>query len=105
MWKKRFQEDAFWWVLYGRLLPFTNSTLMNLLCGSCRVPMTKYILGSVIGFFPLTLVFALFGSAGAKGNAMQIGLGVLCLLLSILAQRLLRRSRNVETRTTLTGGK
>ncbi len=103
VWRKRFREDAIWWVLYGRLLPFTNSTLMNLLCGSCRVPLKQYVLGSLIGFLPFTLIFALFGSAGAKGNAMQIGLGLICLLVSILIQRILRRWRNVELRTKLVG--
>jgi uncharacterized membrane protein YdjX (TVP38/TMEM64 family) len=32
-WQARFQENAFWWVLYGRFFPFSNSTAMSLLCG------------------------------------------------------------------------
>ena len=30
-WRARFRSNAFWWVLYGRLFPFSNSTVMSLL--------------------------------------------------------------------------
>lgn len=75
LWRMRFQENAFWWVLYGRLFPFSNATLKSLLCGSCRVPFGPYLLASFLGFIPLTIVFASFGSGGIKGNINQILLG------------------------------
>jgi len=51
-WRGRFQENAFWWVLYARLFPFANSTLTSMICGGCRVPFTPYLSGSAIGFAP-----------------------------------------------------
>lgn len=75
VWKQRFRENAFWWVLYGRLFPFSNSTLKSLLCGSCRVPLRPYLLATFIGFLPLTIVFNAFGSGTVRGSGMQIAIG------------------------------
>jgi uncharacterized membrane protein YdjX (TVP38/TMEM64 family) len=91
MWKVRFQENAFWWVLYGRLFPFSNSTVMSLLCGSCKVPYVPYLLGSLIGFVPLGVVFATYGSGGAKGNIWQIGFATMLLVFSIFLRSFLKR--------------
>jgi len=91
VWQVRFQENAFWWVLYARIFPFSNSTVMSLLCGSCNVPFTAYLLGSLVGFVPLAVVFAAFGSGGAKGNLWQIGFATALLVLSIFSRRLMNR--------------
>lgn len=88
-WQKRFQENAFWWVLYGRLIPFSNSTLMSLFCGSCRVPFAAYVQGSLLGFIPLAAVLAAFGSGGLEGNLHQIGFAVLILAAFVLIRRLI----------------
>ena len=90
-WEARFQENAFWWVLYGRLFPFSNSTVMSLLCGGCRVPIASYITGSVIGFIPLAIVFATYGSGGIKSNIWQIGFATVLLILSIFSRRFISR--------------
>ena len=90
VWRSRFQDNAFWWVLYGRLFPFSNSTLMNLLCGSCVVPFVPFITASFLGFIPLAVVFATFGSGGVKGNMLQIILATVLLVISIFARRLLK---------------
>jgi uncharacterized membrane protein YdjX (TVP38/TMEM64 family) len=89
LWRIRFQENAFWWTLYGRLFPFSNSTLMSLLCGSCRISYRDFILGSFLGFIPLSVVFATFGSGGVKGNIWQIGIATVLLALSMFTRRLL----------------
>ena len=91
IWKARFQENSFWWVLYGRLFPFSNSTVMNLLCGSCKVPFVPFMMGSLVGFVPLAVAFATYGSGGVKGNIWQIGFATLLLVLSIFLRSLLKR--------------
>ncbi len=91
--QEKCRNEPFWWVLYARLMPFANSTLLSLACGASRVPVRPFLLASAIGFLPLTIVFALFGSGGAKGDWTQIGVGTLCLLLSIPARKLFRRMR------------
>jgi len=83
LWQTRFEHNAFWWVLYMRLFPLSNATLAGLVCGACRIPLGAYLAGSLIGFIPLTVVFAVFGSGGAKGDFYQVALGTLLLLLAV----------------------
>lgn len=91
MWKVRFQENTFWWVLYGRFFPFSNSTVMSLISGSCNVHFTPYILGSLVGFVPLAVVFATCGNGSIKGNMWQIGFATMLLVLAIFSRSLLKR--------------
>jgi len=91
LWKDRFQENAFWWVLYGTLFPFSNTTMMSLICGSCKVPFIPFLLASLIGFVPLAVVFATYGSGGAKGNIWQIALATMLLVFSIFLRNFLKR--------------
>jgi uncharacterized membrane protein YdjX (TVP38/TMEM64 family) len=90
VWRARFRADAFWWVLYCRLFPMSNATLTSLLCGACQIPATPYLLASLLGFVPLTLVFAAFGSGGIKGDTSQIVLGFGLLIASIALRYLFK---------------
>ena len=72
-----------------RLFPLSNATLAGLVCGACRLPAKPYLAGSLLGFIPLTVVFAVFGDGGAKGNFYQIALGTLLLLLAVGGRKLL----------------
>lgn len=90
-WSCRFRENGFWWVLYGRLFPFSNASVKSLLCGSCRVPFQSYLAASFLGFIPLTLVFVAFGSGTAKANLQQVLLGFCLLPTTWLCRRLLVR--------------
>jgi uncharacterized membrane protein YdjX (TVP38/TMEM64 family) len=90
VWRNRFRENGFWWVLYGRLFPFSNSTAKSLLCGSCEVPYLPYLAASFLGFIPHTLVFAVFGSGGAKASLPQIVLGFCLMLLVFLSRNFLQ---------------
>lgn len=87
-WRSRFRANAFWWVLYGRLFPFSNSTVMSLFCGSCDVPYRSYVLASAAGFTPLAVVFACYGSGGVKGDYRLIGLATALLILSMALRRI-----------------
>ena len=73
---ERLNREAFWWVLYLRLFPFGNSTMQSLLLGSLGIPFPQYLGASVLGFIPLTVIFAMFGSGGVKGNFGQVWLGL-----------------------------
>jgi uncharacterized membrane protein YdjX (TVP38/TMEM64 family) len=90
VWRDRFRMNGFWWVLYGRLFPFSNSTAHSLLCGSCEVSFLPYLMASLLGFIPLTVIFALFGSGGAKASVTQIVLGFGLMLLVFLSRNFLR---------------
>jgi uncharacterized membrane protein YdjX (TVP38/TMEM64 family) len=64
------------------VIPFSNSTVMSLLCGSGKVQITPFMVGSLIGFVPLAAVFATYGSGGMKGNMLQIGFATMLLVPS-----------------------
>jgi uncharacterized membrane protein YdjX (TVP38/TMEM64 family) len=91
-WRRRFRENAFWWVLYARLFPLANSSVTSLACGACEVPFASYLLGSFVGFIPYTLVFAIFGSGGAKANTWQIALGLGLMLMVFALRTVVRRA-------------
>lgn len=79
-WKEGLRRDAFWWVLMARLAPLMNGTAMNLALGMMRCPVKPFVSASLIGFLPLTISFALFGSGAGKGQWGQIALGCALLL-------------------------
>jgi uncharacterized membrane protein YdjX (TVP38/TMEM64 family) len=90
-WQKRFEQNAFWWVLYMRLFPLSNATLAGLVCGACTIPLGAYLSASVLGFIPLTVVFAVFGSGGASGNFYQVALGSILLVAAVGGRIILTR--------------
>ena len=95
-WTRRFQENTFWWVLYCRLFPFANASITGIFCGCCKVSFRHYLAGSMLGFIPLTIVFAVFGSAGMSGSIMQIALGFGLLALTVAVRFIMNRSKSIE---------
>lgn len=86
LWRERFRENGFMWTLYMRLFPLWNATLTSLICGTCQVGLRDYTLANLIGFLPLTVVFAVFGSAAAKGSKLQIAIGLGMFIVAIAGQ-------------------
>lgn len=86
VWNRRFKDNAFIWTLYLRLFPLSNATLTSMLAGACKVGLKPYFLANIIGFFPLTLIFAMGGSGAAKGDSSQLVIGIICFVIVILAQ-------------------
>lgn len=99
VWDARLKENAFWWVLIARLAPFINGQLMNLLFGALRCPLKPFLLASIIGLLPLTLVFALLGSGAAKGDGNQLLYGGLLFLVVNLIY-FLRRPKSTNKAAT-----
>lgn len=85
-WNQRFKDNAFIWTLYLRLFPLSNATLTSMLSGSCKVGLKPYTLANLVGFLPLTIVFAMGGSGAAKGNHVQLIIGILCFVAVMIAQ-------------------
>lgn len=75
LWRSGLQANAFWWVLYLRLFPFSNASLTSLISGSCHIGFAPFTWASLIGFLPYTIVFAAFGNGGFHGNLFQILIG------------------------------
>lgn len=85
-------ERAFTATLTLRLLPLGSNLLLNIAAGISGVAMAPFLLASVIGYVPQTVVFALAGAGASVSDGVRFGLAAALLLLSIaLGVVLLRR--------------
>lgn len=88
----------FWMTVLVRLLPVGNNFATNLAAGVSRVPAVPFLLGSLAGYLPQTLVFALAGSGVELGAASRVGVAVLLFLASgVIGAWLYRRYRHGKT--------
>ncbi len=85
------REHAFLTVLAIRIFPLGHNTLTNLVAGISTVRFTPFILASMVGFLPHTIVFAMMGSGIRKASLLQSGLGVVLFLASLLIMWLVVR--------------
>jgi len=67
-----------------RLLPVGNNFLTNLTAGLSRVPAFYFFLGSVLGYLPQAVLFALAGSGTDVDSVWRIGLSALLLVVSVI---------------------
>ena len=88
----------FWMTLLVRLLPVGNNFATNLAAGVSRVPAVPFLLGSLAGYLPQTLVFALAGSGVELGAASRIGVAAgLFVASGVIGAWLYRRYRHGKT--------
>lgn len=92
-WYKAFNNNGFRAILYMRLFPGANATLTSLLGGASHMRYRDYILASVIGFLPFTIVFATLGSSAAKQSKWQLAGGLLLFAAVAVAQWIYSRAR------------
>ncbi len=74
-WYDRFEQNGLRWILYARLFPLSNATVVNLVCGASHVRFRDFFWATLAGYAPFTVAFALFGSAAAKQQYGQLLLG------------------------------
>lgn len=98
-------KTPFFTALTLRLMPVGNNLLLNLLAGVSAVPARGFLLGSVVGFIPQTIIFALIGAGSriARGTQIEIGAG-LFMLSTLIGLAMLRRSRGVAREVARSGG-
>jgi uncharacterized membrane protein YdjX (TVP38/TMEM64 family) len=77
-----------------RLLPVGNNTLLNLFAGASGLRAAPFLLASLIGYMPQSLIFALAGSGVQLGRGVKLGVAAALFAASAaLGGYLLRRSR------------
>ena len=74
--------NPFSMTLLIRLLPVGNNFATSLAAGVSRVPSRLFLLGSLLGYIPQTLVFALAGSGIETGAGLRLWLAVLLFVVS-----------------------
>lgn len=78
-----------------RLLPVGSNLVTNLIAGVSRIPRPSFFLGSMVGYLPQTLIFALAGSGLTMDSRWQLGFSVLLFIISgLLGVHLYRRMRH-----------
>ncbi|MCX7018029.1 MAG: TVP38/TMEM64 family protein [bacterium] len=90
-WYERFNQNGFRWLLYMRLFPLSNATVTNLVGGVSGMKYRSFLGATILGYTPLTIVFAVFGSSAAKKSWWQFFIGALILVIVIVSQMLYRK--------------
>jgi len=75
-------SNPFSMTLLIRALPIGSNFATCLAAGVSRVPVWPFLLGSLVGYLPLTFAFALAGSGVDRGALPQIAAAVLCFVVS-----------------------
>ena len=87
--------NAFRATLTIRLLPVGSNIVLNLLAGVSGVAAGPFVLASVVGYVPQTVVFALLGGGVRVSGALQMGLAAGLLGVSVATGVVLLRRRPV----------
>jgi uncharacterized membrane protein YdjX (TVP38/TMEM64 family) len=85
--------NAFSATLTVRLLPVGSNIAFNLLAGVSGVAAVPFLLASVIGFVPQTIVFTLLGEGVRVSQGLQMGLAAALLVVSVGLGIVLMRRR------------
>lgn len=91
IWYGRFNRHGFRNLLYLRLFPLSNATVTNIIGGVSNMRYTDFLAATFIGYLPLTVVFAVFGSSAAKQQWWQFAVGAFLLLGLTLAEKAIRQ--------------
>ncbi len=91
------RENPFSTTLLIRLIPVGSNVITNLVAGVSSVPAGAFLLGSVVGFIPQTVVFALVGSGIEVAPVFRITLGTALFVASgAIGIFLYRRNRSAR---------
>lgn len=97
--QKLVEYQPFFKILLLRLLPVGSNIVTNLLSGCVALRFLPFIAGSVLGYLPQTIIFALAGSGIGKADKYQLAISIALGIVSLLVGGWLYRShmqRKVE---------
>lgn len=77
-----------------RFMPIGNNLLLNLLAGVSAVPAAGFLAGSLLGFVPQTVIFALLGSGSRVARGAEIALGAALFVVSAVIGAILLHRRS-----------
>ncbi len=72
-------------LLLLRLFPLSNASVINMIAGLLRIPFRPYLLATVLGTLPITVIYALWGKTASQPSRTHIILSIVLLLLTLIA--------------------
>ena len=91
IWYDRYSDNGFFWVLNIRLFPLGNATALSLVSGASQMKYIEFIAATFIGYLPLTIIFALFGSSSSKNKPIQLIVGATLFLIFLGGRRVYQK--------------
>jgi uncharacterized membrane protein YdjX (TVP38/TMEM64 family) len=91
IWYDRYSDNGFFWVLNIRLFPLGNATVLSLVSGASQMKYLEFIAATFIGYLPLTIIFALFGSSASKNKPVQLMIGASLFLIFLGGRRIYKK--------------
>jgi uncharacterized membrane protein YdjX (TVP38/TMEM64 family) len=99
-WENKIEENGFWFVFFGRVMPFMPTSVVNIAAGISSVRFNKFFYATVLGNF----IYFFFLSAISLGilsipwdNGIYIGLAVVGLATILLIKRKKRKAPIIES--------
>ena len=92
-----FQEQTLLKVLMVRLLPVGSNLVTNLVAGCSGIRFLPFLAGSVLGYLPQMLVFALAGAGIGTADEYQLILSVALFILASMIGALLYHNQRART--------
>ncbi len=83
-------------VLLLRLFPLSNASVINMIAGLLRLPFKPYLLATVLGTLPITIIYALWGRTASEPSRVYIALSIFLLLVLTLIAWLIPRIRGFQ---------
>lgn len=76
-------QDPFTKILTLRLLPVGSNLLTNILSGGVKIRFSAFLWGSLLGYIPQTLIFALIGAGIGDVDQFQMTLSIVLAVISM----------------------
>lgn len=92
-----FQDQALLKVVMVRLLPVGSNLVTNLVAGCSGIRFVPFLVGSLIGYIPQMLVFALAGAGIGSADEYQLALSIMAFILISLTCTLLYHNHRART--------
>lgn len=95
-WFEKLQNEGFWVLLYARLFPLSNATVVNVLSGIAVIRFRDFFAATLIGFIPTTIVFTMMGCSVQKNSKIQYAITLILFVVFVVWRRWMK-SRYVDS--------